>query len=52
MNSILCHMKKDNYLEIIKLSEQILETPKHGFDQSKLKIKGPMNAKIEGKAPD
>lgn len=52
MNSTLCHMKNDNYLEVIKLSEQILEQPKHGFDPSKLRIKGPMNAKIEGKAPE
>jgi hypothetical protein len=31
---------------VAKLSEQILEHPKHGFDPNKLKIKGPMNAKI------
>jgi hypothetical protein len=37
---------------VIKLSEQVVEQPKHGFDPNKLKIKGPMNAKIEGKAPE
>ncbi len=52
MNSILCHLKNDNYLEVIRLSDQVLEHPKHGYDPTKLKIKGPMTAKIEGKAPE
>jgi hypothetical protein len=52
MNSVLCQLKEDNFLEVIRLSEQVLEHPKHGFDPTKLKIKGPMTAKIEGKAPE
>lgn len=52
MNSILCHMKNQNYTEMLKLCDQVLEIPKHGFDVNKLKIKGPMNAKIEGKVPE
>jgi hypothetical protein len=52
MNSVLCHLKNDNYLEVIRLGDQVLENPKHGYDPTKLKIKGPMTAKIEGKAPE
>lgn len=37
---------------MVKLCDQILELPRHGYDPNKLKIKGPGQAKIEGKLPD
>lgn len=52
MNSSLCHLKLKNYSEMVTLCDQILETPRHGYDPDKLKIKGPGYAKIEGKLPD
>lgn len=32
MNSCFCHLKLENFREVIKLSELILESPKHGYD--------------------
>lgn len=29
-----------------------MESPRHGYDPQKLKIKGPGHAKIQGKLPD
>ncbi len=52
MNSVLCHMKNDNFQEVSKLCDLILETPKHGYDPSKLKINGPGHANIQGKLPE
>ena len=52
MNCTLCHMKNENYVEMIKLCDQILEKPKHGYDPNKMKIKGPGHAKIQGKIPE
>lgn len=46
MNSTLCHMKNQNYREMLKLCNIILEKPKHGYDPEKMKIKGPGHAKI------
>ena len=51
MNSTLCHMKNENFIEMIKLCNQILEKPKHGYDPNKMKIKGPGHAKIQGNVP-
>ena len=45
-------MKSHNYAEMIPLCNQILESPKHGYDVKNMKIKGPMHAKIEGKLPE
>lgn len=49
MNSILCLMKQEKYNEMIPLCELVLEEPKHGFDQDKMKINGPQGLKVEGK---
>ena len=45
-------MKMQNYSEMLPLCNKILESPKHGYDPNKMKIKGPGHAKIEGKLPD
>lgn len=45
-------MKNQNYPKMLELCNQILESPKHGYDPNKMKIKGPGHAKIEGKLPD
>lgn len=52
MNSILCHMRLENYPKVLELSEAVLEPAKHGYDINNLEIKGPENAKIEGKVPE
>ena len=46
---MLCLMKQTKYSEMIPLCEVVLEQPKHGFDQDKMKIKGPQGFKVEGK---
>jgi hypothetical protein len=37
---------------MLKICDQILDTPRHGYDPTKMKVKGPGHAKIEGKLPE
>ena len=52
MNSTLCLMKEEKFLEMIPLCNLILEKPRHGYDPDKMKIKGPQGLKIEGDIKD
>lgn len=47
MNAILCLMKQNKYAQMIPLCNIVLESPKHGFNQDKMKIKA-TGIKVEG----
>ena len=48
MNSILCLLKQNKFSEMIPLCNMVLEKPKHGFNQDKMKINA-KGIKLEGK---
>lgn len=47
MNSILCLMKMNQFSKMIPLCNIVLEKPRHGFNQDKMKING-QGVKVEG----
>ena len=49
---MLCLMKESKYSQMIPLCNLVLEVPKHGFDQEKMRINGPMGFKVEGKVEE
>lgn len=51
MNSILCLMKQNKYAQMIPLCNIVLEKPKHGFNQDKMKLNA-QGIKVEGNVKD
>lgn len=47
MNSILCLMKQNKYAEMIPLCNIVLEKPKHGFNQDKMRLHA-QGIKVQG----
>lgn len=47
MNSILCLMKQNKFVEMIPLCNVVLEKPRHGFNQDKMKLQA-QGIKVEG----